>query len=128
MVKKKILLVDDSNAIRMFERMILGETEFELIEARDGEEALFAAARDRPDLILLDVNMPKIDGFETLRRLRRVDYLKTVPVIVITGVDENEAKAVVDAYTDYVTKPLYAGTLNQKVQKFLELPPTSRRS
>jgi two-component system cell cycle response regulator DivK len=123
-MKKKILLVDDSNAIRMFERMILGEKDFELIEAVDGEEALFAAARDRPDLILLDVNMPKIDGFETLRRMRRIDILRSIPVIVITMMKEEEAKAAIagDPYTDFVTKPLYAGTLNEKVQKFLRPP------
>lgn len=131
MHKKKILLVDDSTTIRDFERMILGEASFEFIDARDGEEALFVAARDLPDLILLDVNMPKIDGVETLRRLRRIDRLKNTPVIVITAAGESVERAAQAGgpHTAFVTKPLYAGVLNEKVTSFLAPlaePPRSR--
>ncbi len=70
MSRKKILIVDDSATILMMERMILSKGPYELVTAANGEEAVKKAVSERPDLILMDVVMPKMNGFEAVRQIR----------------------------------------------------------
>ncbi len=121
MDKKKILLVDDSSTTLMMEKMILSQGAYDLITASDGEEALERAEQERPDLILLDVVMPKMDGFEACRRLREHAETKAIPVIMVTT--RGEAQNVEQGYAlgcnDYVTKPINGLELMTKVKSLL---------
>ena len=83
MDRKKILLVDDSSTVLLMERMILSKSEYEVITARDGQEGVEKALAEKPDLILMDVVMPRMDGFEACRKLREQDDTKSIPVMPI---------------------------------------------
>ena len=83
-MKKKILLADDSTTILMMERMILSREPCEIITAEDGKQALELALSERPDLILLDVVMPEMNGFDVLKRLRAEEPTRTTPVTTMT--------------------------------------------
>src|SRR5512132_3464765 len=84
MERKKILLVDDSNTILMMERMILTKGPYVLVTASNGEDAVAKARTEKPDLILMDVVMPKVDGFEACRQIRRDTSTSTIPIIMVT--------------------------------------------
>ncbi len=121
MKRKKILLVDDSNTILMMEKFILRDQSYEIVTASDGEEGVQKAILHRPDLILLDVIMPKMGGFEACRRLRENDLTRNTPIIMVTT--RGEAANVENGWTsgcsDYVTKPINAIELLAKVRNFL---------
>lgn len=121
MTRKKILLVDDSNTILMMETMILRGDRYDLVTASDGEEAVERALAERPDLILLDVVMPKMGGFEACERLRAEDATKTTPIIMVTtrGEAQNVEKGFEVGCNDYVTKPINKVELLTKVGNYL---------
>ncbi len=122
MDRKKILLVDDSTTVLLMEKMILSKSPYNLVTASDGQEGFDKAISERPDLILLDVVMPRMDGFEVCRRLRERDETRGVPVIMVTT--RGELKAVETGYqsgcTDYITKPINGLELLSKVKSYLE--------
>ena len=121
MSAKKILLVDDSNTILMMERMILAKHGFELTTASDGEQALAKAEKEQPDLILMDVVMPRMGGVEALRRLQLNARTSAIPVIMVTtrGEAENVQTAFETGCTDYVTKPIDSLDLITKIRSCL---------
>src|SRR5690349_14635634 len=82
--RKKILLIDDSDITLGVEQMILRRS-YDIVVAKDGEEGISKARTERPDLILCDVVMPSIDGFETCRRLRADPVTEAVPIILVTS-------------------------------------------
>ena len=118
---KKILLVDDSNTVLMMERMILSQARYELSTARNGREAVERARRERPDLILMDVVMPELDGFGALAALREDEITRTIPIIMVTT--RSEAHSVETGFArgcnDYVTKPVSSAELLAKVRNLL---------
>jgi CheY-like chemotaxis protein len=120
-MKKKILLVDDSKTVRMMERMLLEDEPYELVEAADGEEAVERALAERPDLILMDVVMPNMTGFEACRKLRSMPETSATPVIFVTtrSEAENFEEGYLSGGTDYVTKPIDGVELLEKVRLFL---------
>jgi len=120
MSEKKILLVDDAETILMMERMILGKS-YTLITAKDGEKALTVAATEKPDLIILDIVMPKMDGFEVCRRIKSDENTKSIPVIMVTtkGDSSNLEKGFQSGCNDYVTKPINGAELLSKVRSHL---------
>lgn len=124
MERKKILLVDDSSTTLMMEKMILGNGPFDLSTATDGEEALEKAVEKRPDLIVLDIVMPGIDGFETCRRLRQAEETSETPIIMVTtrGEVQNIEQGYAVGCNDYVTKPIDASELMTKVLGLLSDP------
>lgn len=117
---KKILVVDDSRTVRALGRVILG-SRYELVEAADGEEAVKKAASERPDCVLLDVTMPKLDGFETCRRLRQLEATREVPIVMVTSrtspAEMAEGRAA--GCTDYVTKPFDPVQLMKTIEELL---------
>ena len=119
--RKKILLVDDSETVLMIERVVLSRLPYDLIVARDGNEAVERAFGDRPDLILLDVMMPGRNGFEVLKELRASDATRETPVIMVTtrSEGENVESGYLHGCTDYVNKPFTANELLTKVRGFL---------
>ena len=121
MKRKKILLVDDSHTILMMERCILQNGPYEIVTANNGEEAVEKAAVYQPDLILLDVIMPKMGGFETCRALRTAAATKTTPIIMVTtrGEAANVEQGWTSGCTDYVTKPINGIELLAKVTSLL---------
>lgn len=124
MRKPRILLVDDSNTVLTMERMLLSEEPYELLVARDGEEAVERALTERPDLILMDVVMPKMDGLEACRRLRQHETTRDIPIIMVTT--RGEAESIEAGYasgcTDYVTKPIDGLELVTKLRNCLDTP------
>jgi len=121
MTRKKILLVDDAETILMMERMILNKAGYELITAKDGQEAVSKAQAERPDLILMDVVMPKMNGFEACKQLRGHDTTKAIPIILVTT--RGEAESVESGFKsgcdDYVTKPINGLEVLSKVKSAL---------
>ncbi|HZM51468.1 MAG TPA: response regulator [Vicinamibacteria bacterium] len=118
MDKKKILVVDDSRTALFMVTTILRKERYELVTASDGEQALEMAASERPDLILMDVIMPRKTGFEACRELKRREDTKAIPVILVTtrGEGENVEAGFQSGCNDYVTKPINAQELLTKVR------------
>jgi CheY-like chemotaxis protein len=120
MAKKKILIVDDTDWNRDLLVQLL-EEEYEVSEAVDGEEAVKMAAQERPDLILMDLGMPVMDGWEATRRIKANNETKDIRVIAVTSHamvgDEITAREV--GCDDYIAKPVDENELMQKIRKFL---------
>ncbi len=121
MPQKKILTVDDSRTALMMTTMALRATPYLVSTAMDGEEALAKAIADPPDLIVLDVVMPKLDGFETCRQLRSHQATKDIPIIMLTTRGESDnVKTGFDAgCTEYLTKPVNMTELLARVKAHL---------
>ena len=121
MKRKKILLVDDSTTILMMEKFILRNDPYELMSATNGEEAVLKAAEHQPDLIMLDVIMPRMGGFEACRLIRENELTRSIPVIMVTtrGEAANVETGWANGCTDYVTKPINAVELLAKVRSIL---------
>jgi DNA-binding response OmpR family regulator len=121
MPQKKILAVDDSRTALMMTTMALRGSPHLVITAMDGEEALAKAMADPPDLIVLDVVMPKLDGLETCRRLRRHPPTKDIPIIMLTtrGEKDNVTNGVDAGCTEYLTKPVNVTELMARVRAYL---------
>ncbi len=121
MERKKILLVDDSSTVLLMEKMILSKSSYDLVTASDGQDGYDKALSEKPDLILLDVVMPRMDGFEVCRRLRERQEMRGVPVIMVTT--RGELVSVETGYqsgcTDYITKPINGLELLSKVKSYL---------
>ena len=117
--KKKILLVDDSRTSLFVESMILKNGPYTLVTAADGEEAVLKALSEHPDLILMDVVMPRMTGFEACRELRAQEPTRGIPIILVTtrGEDENVKTGFAAGCTDYVTKPINGVELLAKVKE-----------
>lgn len=118
---RKILLVDDSETILQIEQMILAKNSYELILARDGEEGVAKALATRPDLILMDIVMPKMDGFEAVKKLRDNAQMRGVPIVMVTS--KGEAESMEAGYengcSDYILKPIDQLELLAKVKNLL---------
>jgi len=122
--RKKLLLVDDSKTILLMERMVLGNGRFDLVTAVNGEEAVQKARSEMPDLILMDVVMPRMNGFEACQHIRADAVTADIPVIMVTTRSEMESveAGYENGCADYVIKPIDAEELLSKVQSALGLP------
>ncbi|HXX07003.1 MAG TPA: response regulator [Pseudolabrys sp.] len=120
-MSRRILVVEDQEDNRQILRDLLGHAGYELTEAGDGEEALSAVAKERPDLILMDIQLPIMDGYEVTRRLKKDPAYKDIPIIVVTSyaLSGDEGKARDAGCDDYITKPFSPRKLLATVQKFL---------
>ena len=122
MPRKKILLVDDSATTLLMEKMILAKGAYDLATAASGEEAIETARRERPDLILLDVVMPGLSGFDVCKVLREEEATRETPIIMVTtrGEAHNVETGFKLGCDDYVTKPIDSLELKSKVESYLE--------
>ena len=104
----KVLLVEDVEDTRLFMRLALEEQGFIVFEAEDGHAAVASAVRDTPDVILMDLTLPRMDGFAAVKLMRQKRELKDVPIIAVTAHQEtgfrSDAKA--SGFDAYVTKPI----------------------
>ena len=119
--RKKVLLVDDSKTSIFMERMILGGGPYEIVVATDGLEGVEKALAERPDLILMDMVMPRMTGLDAVRELRARAETKDIPIIMVTtrGEGDNVEKGYEGGVNDYVTKPIDGVLLLAKVRDYL---------
>ena len=120
-MSKRILVVEDQEDNRRILRDLLGSAGYELTEAENGEEALAALAKQQPDLILMDIQLPIMDGYEATRRIRTNPDLKSVPIIAVTShaLAGDEEKALTAGCNGYVSKPYSPRDLLAKVRAYL---------
>jgi len=118
---KKILIVDDSGTSLLMAKMALAQEPYELATAKSGSEALVVASSAPPDLVLLDVVMPGMDGFEACRRLRERPEMEATPILMVTT--RGEEAYIEEGYqsgcTDYICKPINPLELLAKVKSYL---------
>jgi signal transduction histidine kinase/ActR/RegA family two-component response regulator len=116
----KIINADDSEMNRELIKKILSDEPFEIIDAVDGEEVLRVIEKNIPDIILLDIRMPKLDGFETSGIIKRDDRFKTIPIIAVTADSmESEIEKIKGVFDGYLTKPIIKSDLMQLMSKLL---------
>lgn len=117
---EKILVVDDDSVNLKMAEFIL-KNNYEVISALSGNRALKFLAQNVPDLILLDLHMPEMDGMEVLDKIREMEHLKQVPVVFLTADDEEdtEQKLLQAGAAGYVGKPFLAAALLQKIERIL---------
>jgi two-component system alkaline phosphatase synthesis response regulator PhoP len=121
MHKGKILVVDDEVYILHILDFSLGAEGFEVITANNGELAIEKAKQERPDLIVLDIMMPVLDGYETCRRLKRLSETKEIPVVLLTakGRDIDKRLGFEVGAIDYIIKPFSPSSLIGRIQEIL---------
>ncbi|HXQ53551.1 MAG TPA: response regulator [Stellaceae bacterium] len=118
---KRILVVEDHEDNRQILRDLLGAAGFDMVEAHDGESAHPTASAEKPDLILMDIQLPGMDGYEATRRIKGDPALAAIPIIVVTSyaLSGDEAKARAAGCDDYVAKPYSPRQLLAKIRGFL---------
>lgn len=122
MASKKILLVDDSCTARLVNRMIFSQkSNYELISAVDGKEAVDRARQDKPDLILMDVMMPRMTGLEACRAIKQDKETAGIPVILLTtrGEESYVQEGYASGCSDYLTKPVNDAELLDLLKAYL---------
>ena len=122
MTRKKILMVDDAATILMMEKMFLSKEPYDLITAKDGQEGVEKAESERPDLILMDVVMPKMTGFEAVQKIRENEATKSIPIIMVTtkGQDTDRIWGLRQGAVDYLIKPFDDKDLVEMARAILE--------
>ena len=123
MEKKKILVIDDNKKNRYLTSFLLEKEGFEVVIATNGFEGIEAARKQQLDLIIMDIKMPKMDGHETTRRIRRLKKYKSIPIIALTSyaMMEDRGKAMKAGCTGYMSKPITPETFTSEIKKFLEV-------
>jgi two-component system cell cycle response regulator DivK len=118
---KRILVVEDQEDNRQILRDLLAATDYEVVEAENGEAALAAVAKQRPDLILMDIQLPILDGYEATRRIKADPALSSIPIIAVTSyaLSGDEEKARSAGCDDFVPKPYSPRQLLAKIRQYL---------
>lgn len=121
---KRILVVEDQEDNRRIIRDLLSTRGYELIEARDGEAGVRLAKEHVPDLILMDIQLPVLDGYEATRRIKADPALRAVPIVVVTSyaLSGDDQKAIAAGCDGYVAKPFSPRQLLATVRRFLDEP------
>ena len=120
-MSKRVLVFDDHEENRRIVRLLLSSAGIEMIEAVTGEEGVAKAEQERPDLILMDIQLPGLDGYEATRRIKGNPALRHIPVIVVTSyaLSGDDVKAFEAGCDAYVTKPFVPRELLAKVREYL---------
>lgn len=119
----KILVVDDNQDSRELVIKILKGKGHQFVEAVDGEDALKQVAAEQPDLILMDISLPKIDGYEVTRRLKQNNQLASIPVIALTAhaMKGDMEKALAAGCEGYISKPINVRDFYDRIKEFLPI-------
>jgi two-component system chemotaxis response regulator CheY len=119
---RKILAVDDSSSIRKMVEFSLKSKGFQVTTAADGQEALELLAKDKPDAIILDINMPRLDGFGVLKKIRADKAYASIPVMMLTteGQDEDMETALSLGANHYIVKPFKPSELIAAIEKLVQ--------
>ena len=120
-MSKKILVVEDTEDNRQILRDLLGMAGYEMVEAHDGAQGVTHAAEHRPDLILMDIQMPVLDGYEATRRIKADPALAAIPIVAVTSyaLSGDEAKARAAVCDDYIAKPYSPRQMLAKVREII---------
>jgi DNA-binding response OmpR family regulator len=120
-VGEKILVVDDERPVREVVTLFLARAGYEAVRASDGREAIELAAKEHPQLIILDMRMPGLHGIDTCRELRSRQETRRTPILVLTGHVENEKEALDAGVDDFLTKPFRPEELIERVKALLKV-------
>jgi len=117
----KVLLVEDFEDTRLFMRLELEDQGFIVFEAENGQAAVETASREKPDVILMDLTLPLMDGFEATKLIRQNEALKDVPIIAVTAHQEHDFRsdAKASGFDAYVTKPIDVNWLKELIAGLL---------
>ncbi len=117
-----ILVADDDRVMRLSVRHAMEQDGYQVVEANDGEACLAIFARSRPDVVLLDAIMPVLNGFDCCRRIQELSGTKRTPVLIITGLEDQESvdQAFAVGAVDYITKPIHLAVLRQRVRRLIQ--------
>ena len=120
-MSRRILIIEDQEDNRRIMRDLLSASGYELIEATDGEQGLELAEKEVPDLILMDIQLPGLDGYEVTRRIKSKFDLGHIPIIAVTSyaLSGDDQKAYAAGCDGYVTKPFSPRQLLAKIREFL---------
>ena len=120
-MNKRILMVEDTEDNRQIMRDLMSMTDYDLIEAVDGADGVAMAALHKPDLILMDIQLPVMDGYEAARRIKADPALRHIPIIAVTSyaLSGDEAKTLAAGCDGYVAKPFSPRLLLAKIREFL---------
>jgi two-component system, cell cycle response regulator DivK len=120
-MSKRILVVEDQSDNRQIIRDMLAPTNYEIIEVENAEQALAVVAKERPDLILMDIQLPVMDGYEATRRIKADPALQSIPIIAVTSyaLSGEEKKARAAGCDEYVPKPFSPRQLLAKIRLYL---------
>jgi two-component system, cell cycle response regulator DivK len=118
---KKVLVADDKDTGRELVRTVLERSGHQVFEASNGEQAVAEARRIHPDLIILDIHMPGLDGFGVIETLRREEAFKAIPIIALTAsaMMGDRERAIASGFTGYITKPIRLDALRAEVERLL---------
>jgi two-component system cell cycle response regulator DivK len=121
-MSKRILYIEDNTDNRLLIRRVLQAEGYEIIEAVDGRSGLQQAAEARPDLILMDINLPEIDGYELTARLKQVSSLNRIPIIAVTAnvMKGDREKTLAAGCDGYIQKPIDIDLLPGQIERFLK--------
>lgn len=117
----KILLVEDNPQNRYLVTFLLEKNGYEVVSAEDGEQAVAAVEKHRPDIILMDVQLPRLDGYDATRRIKADERFRDIPLIALTAhsMRGDRGKALAAGCDDYITKPVDAEGLLSKIHELL---------
>lgn len=117
----KILLVEDNPQNRYLVTFLLEKNGYEVVSAEDGEQAVAAVEEHRPDIILMDVQLPRLDGYDATRRIKADERFRDIPLIALTAhsMKDDRGKALAAGCDDYITKPVDAEGLLSKIHELL---------
>ena len=120
---KKILVVEDNEINMYLSCRILKSSGYEVIEARTGEEGVELSIKEKPDLVIMDIQLPGIDGLETTKRIRESEADGEIPIIALTSyaMAGDRKKALKAGCTGYIEKPINPETFMGEIKKFLEV-------
>ena len=120
-MNKRILVVEDQEDNRRILHDLLTNAGYEIVQAENGEEAVKAAAAQRPDLILMDIQLPLLDGYEATRRIKADPALRAIPIIVVTSyaLSGDESKARAAGCDAYITTPYSPRAILAKIREYV---------
>ncbi|HLY30037.1 MAG TPA: response regulator [Ktedonobacterales bacterium] len=130
MVNPVVLVVDDSPTVRKIVQLTLQRERIEVVTASDGLSALAAVADTQPDLILLDIMLPRMDGYNICQVVRKSMAYRDLPIIMLSGKDGlfDKMRGKLAGSTEYITKPFDSSELVQTVKRYLDTPEARERA
>jgi two-component system cell cycle response regulator DivK len=118
---RKILIVEDNEDSRQLVVKVLRNKGYITVEAADGEEAIEKVVSERPDLVLLDISIPKLDGYEVAKRLKSREDVKDIPIVAVTAhaMKGDREKVIAAGFEGYISKPVNVRELPEQVRSYL---------
>ena len=120
MSRKKVLIIEDEEVCTQLVRLVALKSDVDILTAVDGEEGIQKALSEKPDLIFLDIMLPKVNGFEVVKALRDQPSMANVPIVVISARSGNDGQKILDTgCQQFISKPFKVGQIREAMEKFL---------